>query len=117
MTNISALPLSMVRQAGDLVFISGQLSLADGKVFGDDIVTQTGRALDGLEGHLASLGLDLTDVVKTTIWITSKENFAGFNATYAARFSAPYPARSTVVSNLELDGALVEIEGVARLRR
>lgn len=116
MNSIATLPLSMVRQAGGLVFISGQLALEGGKVVGDDITAQTDRALDGLAGHLASLGLDFSDVIKTNVWITSKENFAGFNAAYAARFAAPYPARSTVISDLVLDGALVEIDAVAQLR-
>ncbi|NIJ38159.1 2-iminobutanoate/2-iminopropanoate deaminase [Sphingopyxis panaciterrae] len=116
MNSISTLPLSMVRQAGDLVFISGQLSLEGGKIVGDDIVAQTDRALDGLAVQLTSVGLDFSDVVKTNVWITSKANFAGFNTTYAARFTAPYPARSTVISDLVLDGALVEIDAVAQLR-
>lgn len=116
MTSLSTLPLSMVRQAGDLVFISGQLALDGGKIVGDDITAQTERALDNLAGQLASLGLDLGDVIKTNVWITSKQNFAGFNAAYAARFAAPYPARSTVISDLVLEGALVEIDAVAQLR-
>lgn len=116
MNSISTLPLSMVRQAGNLVFVSGQLALEGGKIVGDDIIAQTDRALDGLAAQLATLNLDFSDVVKTNIWITSKANFAGFNATYAARFNAPYPARSTVVSDLVLDGALVEIDAIAQLR-
>ncbi len=56
----------------------------------------------------------MDDVIKCNVYLTSMSNFRGMNVVYQARFSAPYPARTTVaVFELPL-GALVEIEMVAK---
>jgi len=48
------------------------------------------------------------------VFLTDMANFAAMNAVYATKFSAPYPARSTIaVAGLPL-GAQVEIELIAR---
>lgn len=115
MTSISPLPLSMIRKSGSLVFVSGQLALLDGKIVGDDITAQTGYVIDAIERQLATLNLNLGNVIKTSVWLVNADDFSGFNTAYAARFAAPYPARSTVISQLAIAGALVEIDAVAEL--
>ena len=109
----SPLPLSAGRVCGNLVFLSGQLGLMDGKLVGADISEQTNTAINHVEHLLAEAGLSLSDVVKTSVWLTRAEDFPRFNLIYAERFAHPYPARSTVVSALVIPGALVEIEVVA----
>ena len=100
--------------AGDLVFVSGQLGFGDdGALVGKDIEAQTERALHNLEAVLRQAGLARRDIVKATCWITNGEDFARFNAAYAAFFGDHKPARSTVVSGLAAPGAVVEIEAVA----
>lgn len=69
MTKPSDLPLSLARLSRDLVFVSGQLALEDGKIAGDDIATQTNLVIDSIERQLAAFGLLLEDVIKTTVWI------------------------------------------------
>lgn len=113
MTNVTTLPLSPTRRVGDLLFLSGQLSLDKGVIVGADVATQTDRVIDAIAQVLAAHGLDLGDVVRTGVWLTDAKNFPAFNAAYASRFEAPYPCRSTVVSALALPGALVEIDAVA----
>lgn len=106
-------PLSPVREAGPLLFISGQLPRqSDGQIVSGCIRTQTEQAIKNLEAQLSSHGLTLSDVVKTTVWLTSAEDSTGFNEVYREYFLPPYPARSTVVSGLVAD-ARVEIEAVA----
>ncbi len=107
------LPLSAAIEANGLVFVSGQLPMRDGAIVGDDITTQTGAVIDAIEAVLDKAGLTLAAIAKTTVWITRIEDFAAFNAVYAARFAAPYPARATVVSALAVPGALVEIDAIA----
>lgn len=109
----AVLPLSAGIAAGGFVFVSGQLPLRDGKIEGNDIATQTHVVIDAIETVLGAAGLTLANVVKTGIWITRAEDFASFNAAYAARFAEPYPARATVVSALAVPGALVEIDAIA----
>lgn len=110
----TVLPLSAGRECGDLVFLSGQLALVDGKLVGSDIETQTDVAIDNIQRLLKLAGLQLHQIVKTSVWLSHAEDFAAFNRTYGNRFAAPYPARSTVVSQLLIPNALVEIEAVAK---
>ncbi|HEY0111687.1 MAG TPA: RidA family protein [Allosphingosinicella sp.] len=108
------LPLSSSRSAGDFLFLSGQIAVGPGGgIVGDGVVEQTHEVVDRIEALLTAAGLTLADVVKTTIWLTDSKDFAAFNQAYASRFAEPYPVRSTVVSELVLPGALVEIEAVA----
>ncbi len=105
------LPLSRAVRAGDFIFLSGQLALgADGKLNGTDIRTQTTQCIDNIEAILGVADCDLSHVIKATVWLVDRGDFAGFNEVYAARFAHNPPARSAVCSELMLPGALVEIE-------
>lgn len=106
------LPLSLAVEVDGLVFVSGQLALVDGRVEGD-IASQTQRTFDSIAAILSGAGLSLDHVIKATIWLTDPADFAAFNTVYAERLSAPYPARSCVISQLVLPNARVEIEVVA----
>lgn len=106
--------LSKSTAAGGFVFLSGQLAMGDdGALVGETVADQTKRVLENIERVLNSVGMGLFQVVKTTVWITRAEDFAAFNAAYAEVFGAHKPARSTVVAQLAISGALVEIEAVA----
>jgi len=107
------LPFSQVATIGDFVFVSGQVPLVGGQLKGADIVEQTNCVIDNIEAQLALAGLRLGDVVKATAWLTTAKDFAGYNRVYAERFGTHRPVRSTVVSELMLPGALVEIEAMA----
>lgn len=107
-------PLSRARIAQGLVFTSGQLARGeDGKIVPGGIEAQSERALDNLVNVLAAHGCGPEHVVKVTAWLTDARFGAAFNAAYVKVFGEPYPARSTVVSALLADDALVEVEAVA----
>lgn len=108
----SIFPITPAIHVGGLIFLSGQLALRDGRVVGDTIGEQTILTLDNIAALLAPLGRSLAHVVKMTAWLTRAEDFAGFNAAYGARFTRPFPARSTVISGLLIPGALVELEAI-----
>jgi 2-iminobutanoate/2-iminopropanoate deaminase len=107
-------PYSPGLVAGNLLFISGQVGVdADGKVVGDTAAEQARAALDNLHALLSAAAVTPHAVVKTTIFLTDIADFAAVNEAYAAFFTKPYPARSTVqVAALPL-GVKVEIEAVA----
>lgn len=108
------LPLSKGVRAGEFVFLSGQLGLdATGKLVGDDIEAQTTQALANVRDILREAGCSLDQVMKATVWLTERGDFARFNAVYASHFPVAPPVRSTVVSELVLPGARVEIEVIA----
>jgi 2-iminobutanoate/2-iminopropanoate deaminase len=107
-------PYSHVVVSDDLVYTAGQVALDErGTLVGGGVAAQTRRVLDNLEGCLAAAGCTLEDVLKVTVFLADLGDFEAFNRVYAERFSAPYPARSTVGVRLA-DGLLVEIEAVAR---
>ena len=74
----------------------------------------TEQCFKNLFNVLAAAGLTEENVVKVNVFLTNMGDFAAMNAVYATKFTAPYPARSTVaVAALPL-GAPVEIELIAR---
>lgn len=108
-------PYSQAMWAGDSLFCAGQIPLdpATGNMVAGGIAEQTTRVLENIRGLLASQGLELGNVVKTTVFLSDMTNFSAMNEVYAKYFTKEYPARSTVqVARLPKD-ALVEIEVVA----
>ncbi len=109
-------PYSHAVWAGELLYLSGQTPIdpATGKLIEGDVEAQTHRAFDNLQAVLEDSGLSMDDVIKCNVYLTDMANFPQMNKAYGARFTKPYPARTTVaVAGLPL-GALVEIELVAR---
>ncbi len=107
-------PLTSVRRAGNLLFVSGQLPRGqDGAIVPGDIVAQTRQSIANLRTALATAGATLEHVVKVTAWLTDASYMDGFNRSYREAFAEPYPARSTVISGLAAGD--VEIEAVAWL--
>jgi enamine deaminase RidA (YjgF/YER057c/UK114 family) len=110
----AAPPLTSARRAGDLLFTSGQLARgADGAIVSGGIEAQAEQVLANLVRVLADNGCGPADVVKVTAWLTDASYGPAFNTAYRAVFGAPYPARSTVVSGLLAEDALIEVEAVA----
>lgn len=109
----SHVPLSPAVRAGDYVYVSGQVPVdANGKIVEGGVGPQTTRVLENITSVLGLAGCDLTDVVKTTVWLKHAEDFAEFNAAYAPFFKKDPPARSTAESRLMID-IRVEIEAIA----
>lgn len=108
-------PYSQATLSQGLVFCSGQIALdpATGRLIDGDIRAQTVRVCENLAAVLAARGLDLENVVKTTVFLVDMKDFPEVNAVYQEFFKAPYPARSCVqVAALPL-GARLEIEAIA----
>lgn len=112
-TSGAVMPLSSAVEVNGILYLSGALPLKDGKLAGDDIETQTNAVFDNIEALLAKEGLTLGHVFKVTTWLTRKEDFAGYNGVYAKRLADPFPARSTVICDLAMPGALIEVEVTA----
>jgi 2-iminobutanoate/2-iminopropanoate deaminase len=108
-------PYSLALASGDLVFISGQIPLdaATGKLVEGDISAQARQSLENVRAILDAAGLTFAHVVKTTIFLTSMDDFAAVNEVYKAHLAEPYPARSTIAVAALPMGAKVEIEMIA----
>ena len=109
-------PYSHAIRSGSLCFTSGQIPVdpSTGSLVEDDITSQTRQVLTNLKTVLEAAGLDLKDVVKTTVYLKDMSEFPILNAIYAEYFGEHAPARSTIqVAALPLD-CRVEIEAVAQ---
>jgi 2-iminobutanoate/2-iminopropanoate deaminase len=100
---------------GDLLFTSGQIPLVPetGKLAEGDIEAQANQVLNNLEAVLAAAGMDFSNVVKTTVFLTDLADFATVNAVYATRFPSAPPARSCVQVAKLPAGAKMEMELIA----
>jgi len=106
--------LSLVTEAGDFVFLSGQLPFDSNRtIASSDIEGQTDQVMENIASVLAGTGLTLANVVKATAWLKRASDFVGFNQSYARAFGDHKPARSTVVCDLMVPTALVEVEVIA----
>jgi len=107
-------PYSQAIASGQLVFASGQLALIPetGELIDGDVGPQTKLALENLSAVLQAAGSTLGQVVKTTVFLTTMENFAAMNEVYAGFFPGDPPARSTIAVAGLPKGALVEIEAI-----
>ena len=108
-------PYSQAVWAGDLLFCAGQIPLdpATGNMVAGGITEQTARVLENIRGLLQSQGLDLGNVVKSTVYLSDMNNFGPMNEVYARYFTKAPPARSTIQAARLPKDALVEIEVVA----
>lgn len=108
-------PYSQAVEANGFVFASGQLGInpATGEFVEGDVQAQTCQALTNARAIMNEAGLDLNNVIKTTVFLSDMANFAAMNEIYAEFFSEPYPARSAVAVKTLPKNALVEVECIA----
>jgi 2-iminobutanoate/2-iminopropanoate deaminase len=107
-------PYSQGIRSGDLVFVSGQAGIdpATGAV-AEGIEAQAEQALRNVAAILDAAGCSMSDIVKTTLWLTDARHFAAVNAIYARHLPEPTPARSTPILAALPRGLLISIEAIA----
>jgi 2-iminobutanoate/2-iminopropanoate deaminase len=112
-------PYSQAIQAGDLIFLSGQIPIdpKTGELIKGDIRQQTQQVLENMKGLLESQGSGTGDVIKVTIFLKDMGNFNQVNEVYATYFSSSPPARSTVEVAKLPRNAEIEIEAIALARK
>ena len=104
--------------AGKTLYCSGQIPLdpASGQLVGaGDIRAETHQVLKNLQAVLAAAGASLSNVAKTTIFLTDLADFALVNEIYGTYFPTDPPARSTIQVSALPRGARIEIEAIASL--
>jgi 2-iminobutanoate/2-iminopropanoate deaminase len=115
-------PYSQAVCSGPFVFCSGQIGLdpASGNLVSaragevaSPAAVQAPRCIENLRAVLEAAGCALSDVVKTTIYLTDLAEFAAVNEVYGRYFQAPFPARVTIEVSALPRGAAVEIDAIA----
>lgn len=110
-------PYSQGIVAGGFLFTAGQIALdpATMQVVNGDVAAQTERVMTNLTEVLKTAGTDWTNVVKTTVYLTTMDHFPMMNEVYAKHLGESRPARSTVAVAGLPRNVLVEIDLIARI--
>ena len=108
-------PYSQAVQVGNMLFASGQLGIdpTTGNFVEGAVKEQTAQAFKNVKAILAEAGLDISDVVKTTVFLADMGDFGAMNEVYASQFEGAFPARSAVAVKTLPKNGLVEIEVIA----
>ena len=108
-------PYSQAIQVGNMLFASGQLGIdpATGNFVEGAVKEQTAQAFKNVKAILTEAGLDISDVVKTTVFLADMGDFGAMNEVYASQFEGAFPARSAVAVKTLPQNGLVEIEVIA----
>jgi len=110
-------PYSQAVRFGDLVFVSGQIPIdpATGTVIRGGIADQTERVMANLRAILEQAGSSLEKLLKTTVFLKNRDDWAAMNEVYARHVGARPPARAAIeVGRLAFD-VLIEIEAIAHV--
>ncbi len=108
-------PYSTATEAAGLVFLSGMVPLdpSTGEQVSGGITDETHQVMKNIGAVLRDVGLDYTDIVKTTIFLADMDDFSSVNAVYAEYVGEAKPARSTVEASRLPRDFNVEIECIA----
>jgi 2-iminobutanoate/2-iminopropanoate deaminase len=105
---VSHLPFSPGLRVNGFVFVSGQASVdATGKIVNDTFEGEFRRSMENVKKVLAGAGLTLADVVQVRSYVNAQSDLAEYNKLYREYFTAPFPARTTLIGCL---GTLLKFE-------
>ncbi len=110
-------PYSQAIRFENLVFVSGQLPVdpATGTLVTGGITEQTEQTMRNLQAVLEAAGSSLDKILKATVFLTTRDNWAAMNEVYVRFVGDRRPARSAVEVGRLGFGSLVEIEAIAHL--
>jgi 2-iminobutanoate/2-iminopropanoate deaminase len=108
-------PYSQAVKVDKTLFVSGQICIdaVTGNLKLDNVHEETTQIMRNIGAILKAAGMDYSNIVKTTIFLTNMNNFSSVNEVYGSFFKTDFPARETVqVSRLPKD-VNIEISVVA----
>ncbi len=108
-------PYSQGVMAGPVLYLSGQIAIdpATGQLHTGNIEAETAQVMDNLQAVLEKAGMDFSNVVKTTIFLSDMAHFTKVNEIYGSRFTGNYPARETIAVKTLPKNVNVEISMIA----
>ena len=114
-TGGAPLPFSEAVQAGDTLYVSGQVGILPGTMTlaAGGIGPEARQALDNLKAILERHGTSLEHVVKCTVFLADIKEWPAFNVIYREYFNTNLPARSALAASGLALGARVEVECIA----
>jgi 2-iminobutanoate/2-iminopropanoate deaminase len=112
---VPSAPIEWATIADGIVYTAQIPLKADGSIETGDIGIQTRLTLDNLKQTLKAAGGSLDDVVQVLVYLPDAKDFPGMNAVYGQYFAKPYPNRATIVAQLMVPGARIEIVAYAHV--
>ena len=108
-------PYSQAIRIGDFLYTSGQIALdpKSGKFLSGEIKEETEQTLRNISAILQADGLELENVIKTTVYLCDLNDFVQMNQIYEKYFSKNKPARACVQVAALPKGAKIEIDAIA----
>lgn len=108
-------PYSQAIRKGDFLFVSGQLGIdpSTGEFVAGGVKEQTVQIFKNIHAILSEAGFAMSDILKTTVFLTDMADFTTANEVYASQFDGDYPARSAVAVRTLPKNGLIEIEVIA----
>lgn len=111
---LSKLPFSPARQAGNTLYLSGQVArTADNKDVKESVEAETRQVMDNLGRVLKENGYSFDDVVSATVYLADIKDYQTMNKVYASYFKKDFPARACVGGVELVFGFKVEISCIA----
>jgi 2-iminobutanoate/2-iminopropanoate deaminase len=107
---------SQAVEAGGLVFVSGQIPLdpATGTLIAEPMEAATAQCIRNAHAILQAAGLDLNNVVKASVFLTTMDDYSAMDSAYREAMPQPFPAREAVAVKALPKGARVEISMIAQ---
>jgi len=108
-------PYSQAVLSGNTLYVSGAIALdpENGNMIQNDIESETHQVMKNLGEILKASGMNYSNIVKATIFVTDLGNFGKINGVYGSYFTSEFPARETVQVSALPKGANVEISVIA----
>ena len=108
-------PYSQAVMVGDTLYTSGQIAInpATNELEIDEIKSETKLVMENLKAVLVEAGMDFSNIIKCSIFISDMNNFTQINEVYGTYFTADFPARETVEVACLPKSVNVEISAIA----
>lgn len=108
-------PYSQAVKVGPWLFTSGQIPIdpKSNEIVQGGIEKQTERVMENIKNILIFSGMDLNDVIKTTVYLKDINDFAKFNEVFARYFQINPPARATIEASRLPKDVGIEIDAIA----
>jgi len=108
-------PLEWATTADGILYTAQIPNREDGSIETGDIRAQAELTLSNLRRTVEAAGGSMDDVTQVLVYLPDPADFAGMNEVYARSFKPPYPNRATIVADLMVPGAKIEVVAYAHV--
>ncbi|MGE3829898.1 MAG: RidA family protein [Parvibaculaceae bacterium] len=112
-----AAPVEWASMGGNTLYTASIPIRADGSIDDGDIGAQTKLTMENLKTIVGAAGGTMDDITQVQVFLTRKEYFEGMNSVYSTYFNQPYPNRATIIADLMVPGAKIEIVAHAHIEK